>query len=204
MSKVVVFGANGGTGRLVVEEALRVGHDVTAAVRRPEAFGESGARVVAADIRSAADVESAVQGQDVVISAIGAPGRRSMHLYSDAARVLVSVLEAGGRLITITSSGVRRDDPNFSLWYRLLAHTVVKEQYDDMRLAEEIIRESRLDWTFVRPTRLLDEPATGTVRVEDGVTPKGGWQVPRADVARFIVAEISEPRWSRATPTLAL
>jgi hypothetical protein len=50
---------------------------------------------------------------------------------------------------------------------------------------------------------LQDEPATGTYRVQDGETPKGGWQVNRADVARFIVQEIDNCDWSRAAPTLA-
>jgi len=198
MSKIVVFGANGGTGRLIVEQALHAGHDVTAAVRRPTGPGE-----IAADVRDAGSVAAAVTGQDVVISAIGAPGRKSLNLYSDAARAFVAAMDHG-RLIVITSAGVRGDDPNFSLWYRVLAHTLVKELYADMRQAEEIIRESALDWTFVRPTRLVDKPATDTIRAENNQTPAGGWQVSRADVARFIVAELENPRWSGQAPTLAI
>ncbi|MET7280290.1 NAD(P)H-binding protein [Kribbella sp. NPDC005582] len=198
MSKVVVFGANGGTGRLIVEQARQAGHDVTAAVRRPTGPGE-----IAADVRDAESVAAAVTGQDVVISAIGAPGRKSLNLYSDAARAFIAAMDHG-RLIVITSSGVRPDDPNFSLWYRVLAHTLVKELYADMRHGEEIIRESALDWTFVRPTRLLDTPAAESIRAENAQTPKGGWQIPRANVARFIVTELEDSRWSHQAPTLAL
>ncbi|WP_206686281.1 NAD(P)-binding oxidoreductase [Kribbella qitaiheensis] len=111
-------------------------------------------------------------------------GRKASGLYSDAARALVAALEAtaGARLIAITSAGVRRDDPNFKLSYRVLASTLMKEAYDDRRLMESIVRVSSLDWTFVRPTRLLDDPPTGTCRVLDGQTPEGGWQVTRTDV----------------------
>jgi len=201
--RVVVFGAGGRTGRCLVSEALSAGHEVSAAMRTPVEF--PGAEVIAADLRDPASVEAAVKGQDVVISAIGPSGRKALGLYSDAARALVPALEAtgGGRLIAITSAGVRHDDPNFKRIYRLLAGTVMKEAYDDMRLMESIVRASSVDWTVVRPTRLQDEPATGTYRVQDGETPKGGWQVTRADVARFIVEEIEKRRWSRSAPTLA-
>jgi putative NADH-flavin reductase len=185
MSRIVVFGAGGRTGRTPAKLP--------------------GAEVVAADIRDPASVEAAVKGQDVVICAIGPSGRRALGLYSDAARALVPALEATGvdRLIAITSAGVRHGDPNFGRVYRVLAGTVMKEAYDDMRLMESIVRESALDWTFVRPTRLQDELPAGDYRVQDGGTPKGGWQVNRTDVACFIVEEVDKHEWSRSAPTLA-
>lgn len=206
MSKVIVFGAAGRTGRLVVEEALSAGHQVTAAVRSPEKFVIEAGRpeVVRADLRDQDSVRVAVEGHEVVVSAIGPPGRRSQGLYSDAARAFVAGMAPACRLIAITSSGVRRDDPDFAFWYRCLAGTVMKELYDDMRLMETIIRDSDLDWTFVRPGRLLDEELAGTYRVEDGKTPEGGSKVTRRDVARFVVGELGERRWSRAAPTLAV
>ncbi|MFK4086463.1 NAD(P)-dependent oxidoreductase [Kribbella sp. NPDC020789] len=200
MSKVLILGANGRTGRVLVSEAVAAGHEVTAAMRTPQP--RPGVEVVAADLRDPASVETAVKGQDVVISAIGPSGRKASGLYSDAARALVPALN-GTRLIAITSAGVRHDDPNFKPLYRLLAATVMKEAYDDMRLMESLVRDSGVDWTFVRPTRLLDDPATGTYRVEDNQTPAGGWQITRTDLARFIITEVTSNAWSRRCPTLA-
>jgi putative NADH-flavin reductase len=205
MSKVVVFGAGGGTGRRIVEEARQAGHEVTAAVRDPAKATLDGVRVVAADIRDAASVRAAVDGQDAVVSAVGAPGRRALGLYSEGGRTLVAAMESAGvnRLIAITSAGVRHDDPSFALWYRIAARTLMREQYGDMALLEEIVRASSLEWTLVRPTRLVDEEPTGDYRVLDGETPKDGSQVTRADLARFIVAELDKREWLRATPTIA-
>jgi putative NADH-flavin reductase len=205
MSKVVVFGAGGGTGLRVVEEAKQAGHEVTAAVRDPAKMTLDGVRLIAADIRDVASVQAAVDGQDAVVSAVGAPGRRALGLYSESGRTLVTAMESAGvpRLIAITSAGVRHDDPSFPLWYRLAAATVMKDQYGDMRLLEETIRSSTLDWTLVRPTRLLDGDATDDYRVQDAGTPKGGSQVTRADLARFIVGELGKREWLKATPTLA-
>ena len=198
--KVVVLGATGRTGRLVVGEAVRAGHDVTAAVRAPEAF-TGGGTVVHVDVRDPGSVRAAVDGHDVVVSAIGPPGRRPAGLYSDCARALVAA--DVGRVLAITSGGVRADDPNFAFWYRHLVRPLARELYDDMRLMESVLRDSGLEWTFVRPARLLDEEPTGVYRVLDGETPKGGWQVSRADLARFVVEELRERRWSRAAPTIA-
>jgi putative NADH-flavin reductase len=198
--KVVVLGAAGRTGRLVVEEAVRAGHDVTAAVRTPEAYTGAGL-AVRVDVRDPAGVRAAVEGHDVVVSAIGPAGRHAHGLYSDCARALVS---AGvDRVVAITSGGVRDDDPNFSFWYRNLIRPLARELYGDMRLMESVLRAGGVEWTFVRPARLLDEEPTGDYRVLDGETPKGGWQVPRGDVARFVVEELDGRRWSRAAPTIA-
>ncbi|MEV5705935.1 SDR family oxidoreductase [Actinoallomurus sp. NPDC052274] len=212
MSRLVIFGAAGRTGQVIVREALHAGHVVTAAVRDPEGFRAqfaeaAGERLsaVPADVRDPATVRAVLAGHDAVVSAIGPAGRSAHGLYSDAARSLVTAMTATGvrRLLTISSAGVRDDDPGFPLWYRAVAHTLLKELYGDMRRMETIIRDSPLDWTFVRPTRLTDTPSTGEYRVGEGVTPPHGRMIARADLARFIIRELEEGRWSRKAPTLA-
>ncbi|WP_405161297.1 SDR family oxidoreductase [Nocardia sp. NBC_01499] len=205
--KVIVFGAAGRAGRVIVTEALSAGHDVTAAVRTPAKLStvdQERCTVVRADVRDPDSVRAAVAGHDAVISAIGPAGRVADGLYSDGARAMVAAMQATGvdRLIAITSSGVRRDDPNHALWYRLLARTLMNELYGDMRLMESTISASALDWTFVRPARLTDDPPTAC-RVQDGETPSGGWKVPVVNLARFIVGELDDHHWSHAAPTLA-
>ncbi|MEU5260790.1 NAD(P)H-binding protein [Amycolatopsis sp. NPDC021455] len=208
MSSLVVFGANGATGHVIVEEALHAGHTVTAAVRDPATFRpvrDAAPDVVRADIRDLDSVRAAVTGHDAVISAIGPPGRTADGLYSSGARTLVAAMAAGGagRLVALSSSGARQDDPNHPLWYRVVARTLMGDLYGDMRLMEDIVRDSPLDWTFVRPARIVDEPPTGAYRVEDGVNPKGGTSVTRGDLARFVVHAVDDKRWSRRFPTIA-
>ena len=203
MVGVVVFGAGGRTGRLVVEEALRAGHVVTAAARGQ--LDIPGARTVRADVRDPGAVAVAVADQEAVVCAVGPSGRTADGLYSAAARSIVAGMEIAGveRLVAVTSSGVRLDDPHHPWWYRILARTAMRECYGDMRRMEEIVRASGVDYTFVRPARLVDEPATGTVRIVDGANPPHGLRVTRADLARFVVEELTARRWSRAAPTVA-
>jgi putative NADH-flavin reductase len=206
---VVVLGAAGRTGHLIVEEALRAGHRVTAAVRTPEKFPATttthGLTVTRADVRDSGSLYDAIRGQDTVVSAIGPAGRKALNLYSDAARATTTAMRnAGcGRYLAITSVGVRHDDPHFSWWYRSLIRPLGQDLYTDMSLMEDIVRATDLDWTFVRPTYLQDREPTGTYRVTDNHTPANGWKITRADVATFIVGEISQHRWSRRAPSLA-
>ncbi|GAA4774091.1 SDR family oxidoreductase [Actinomycetospora chlora] len=213
-SNVLVLGAGGGSGREVVEAALRAGHRVTAAVRDPEKFRALGVgdtttpgvlTVARVDVRDEDSLVPAVQGQDVVVFAAGPPGRRADRLYSEGARATLAAMRRGGvdRFIGITSAGVRDDDPELALWYRVLVRPLLRELYGDMRLLEQIVRDGDVDWTFVRPVLLLDREPVGTYRVLDGATPARGRTITRADLARFVVEEIDQRRWSRRAPTLA-
>jgi putative NADH-flavin reductase len=198
MSRVIVLGAAGRTGHLIAEEAARAGHHVTAAARSTDGM-------VRADIRDEASLRAAIAGHDVVVSAVGPPGRKAGHLYSDGARATVAAMRATGvpRLLALSSVGVRHDDPHAAWWYRALVRPIGADLYADMRGMEDIVRATDLDWTFVRPTYLRDHPPTGTYRVTDNATPPGGWRITRTDLARFIVAELTERHWSRRAPSLA-
>ncbi|BCJ47967.1 NmrA family transcriptional regulator [Actinoplanes ianthinogenes] len=205
---LVVLGAAGRTGRLIVEEALRAGHRVTAAVRTPENFpstADPGLRVARADVRDPGGLHDVIAGHDVVVSAVGPTGRKAHGLYSDGARATVAAMRTTGvrRYLGITSVGVRHDDPHAPWWYRGLIRPIGIDLYTDMRRMEEIVRATDLDWTFVRPTYLQDREPVGTFRVADNVTPAGGWKITRGDVARFIVEEIERGRFSRRAPSLA-
>jgi len=212
---VFVLGAGGATGRVLVDELLVAGHRVTAAARNPAALPKfapgsgcvdaaRGLRVTWVDTRDADSMAAAVAGHSTVISAIGPPGRRPQGLYSETARSLVAALPATGvdRLLVMTSAGVI-DDKGHALWYRLVARTLLRDMYEDMRRLEATIRSSTLEWTFVRPTRITDDPPTGSYRVENACTPARGHRISRVDLARFIVNEIDERQWMRAAPTLA-
>lgn len=211
--RISVLGAAGGSGRRVVEQALHDGHRVTAAVRHPDRFPTLDIapqhaprlRVSHADVRNPDSLPAVIAGHDAVVVAVGPPGRRAMRLYSDGGRAVVDTMQrcGVGRLIAITSAGVRYHDPELALWYRLLVRPLLRDVYTDMQHMEHTVRTSSLDWTLVRPVLLVDRDRTGTYRVRDAATPPRGRTITRADLARFVVDELDQPHWSRRTPTLA-
>jgi putative NADH-flavin reductase len=71
--KLLIFGASGGTGRQLVEQALAQGHMVTAFVRNPAKFpiAHEHLRIAQGDALRYDAVELAVSGQDAVLSALG-------------------------------------------------------------------------------------------------------------------------------------
>jgi putative NADH-flavin reductase len=68
--EVLIIGATGGTGRQLVEQALTVGHEVTALVRDPEKIRarHERLRVVQGDILDFNSLDLAVAGQEAVVS----------------------------------------------------------------------------------------------------------------------------------------
>src|SRR5258705_9581941 len=72
---LTIFGATGGIGGQLLEQAVAAGHEVTAVVRDPSklALSRNGVRVVRADLAAPEPgvLESAVTGADAVLSGVG-------------------------------------------------------------------------------------------------------------------------------------
>ena len=90
---------------------------------------------------------------------------------------------------------------------RHLANPVVKaalrEHYADLARMEEVLRDSDLDWTVVRPPRLTDKPVTGTYRTAHGQNVRRGIFVSRADVAHYMLYALNQPKTFQRTVGIA-
>lgn len=196
--KVVVFGATGPTGLLIVEKALARGHEVTAFVRTPPKLTIAHDRlsVCRGDVYDAESVARGVEGKEAAICTVGVPYTfKPVTVYSAASSHILDAMQKHGvrRFIGITSGGTHpgRDPLNPFFFERILKplfHTL----YDDMREMERIVMASDRDWTILRPPRLLDKPATGDVRigVDDYALPKGS-TISRADLADMVVQQLT-------------
>lgn len=106
---IVIFGANGQTGRLLTRTALVSGHRVVAATRRPDDFplSESDLTVAAVDVRDAAAVTEVVHGADVVLSTLGVSfTREPVDTYSVGTGNIVAAMGGSGsrRLVVVSST----------------------------------------------------------------------------------------------------
>ena len=165
--KIVVFGANGPTGRLVVRGALQRGYTVTAVTRSPEAFpfAHRGLRVLGGDVLKSASVSRAVEGQHAVLSALGVPySRNGISTYSVGTRAMLDAMVDHGvsRLICVSSSAVDPSaGPHGGFFFErvlqpFVAGVLGKTLYDDMKRMEAMVTESTVDWTVLRPSGLFD------------------------------------------------
>jgi uncharacterized protein YbjT (DUF2867 family) len=198
---VVIFGANGPTGRLVVRRTLEAGHTAVAVTRRPTDFPFADPRLTVseADVHDAEAVADVIAGADAVLSTLGVPfTREPVNTYSEGARNIVAAMRsAGARRLAVVSSAAldhypRRTEAPFAMRFvePIITRTIGKTVYDDMRRMETIVRDSGLDWTIVRPSGLFDLPSV-TEYVAGEVDPVGAF-TSRADLADYLVRLASE------------
>jgi putative NADH-flavin reductase len=190
--KVLVFGASGRTGGLIVERALAKGHEVTVLVRDAAKFKTAGVRVIVGDATRADDVLRAVQGQDAVIDSIGsARPYKTTQLESSSARNMIEAMRAEGvpRLMVVSMMGIGDSRDQAPFWYKhLLMPTFLRGSTKDQTAMEEAVKASGLEYVIARPPILKDGPATGSVRVlGKGET---GHSITRADLANYLVDQL--------------
>lgn len=200
---ILIFGASGATGHELVTQSLEKGYDVTAFVRNPEKLTITHERlnVVQGDVKDYAAVEAAAFGKDAVLSALGV----SKPLNSDPAVVegiknIVAALEKSGpkRFVYLSFIGVGDSGRSAGFMVKYILPKILKHEIADHELKESLIRNSRLDWTFVRPPKLTAGPARGTYRSgEDISTTAFLPTMSRADVAGFMVDQLAEQRYVR-------
>jgi putative NADH-flavin reductase len=196
--KVTVFGATGGTGKHVVEQALAAGHEVTAVARNvSEVTPRDGLTVLQGDVVDFASVEQAVAGSDAVVSVLGVADRRKpTKLFSEGVSNMVRAMKASGtkRIIALSADGVE-PNPAVNIGQRLVIALVVarilKHLYGDMLEMERVLADSETDWTVVRPPRLSDKEHTGEYQLSTGEPgPSSG--ISRADLADYIVTHLAD------------
>ncbi|MQA35358.1 NAD(P)-dependent oxidoreductase [Modestobacter roseus] len=208
-ARLLVLGANGPTGRRVVQQALDRGHRVSALTRHPESFPIRHDRlhVLAGDATDERVIDAAVAGADAVVCAIGASfTRRPVQVYSASARLLVEAMtrHQRRRLVVVTSSGLGPPDPDAGVVgraFRLLMRQYVgRTVYDDMAGMEVLVSASDLDWTIVRPPGLTDAPGTGYAVADTEIDAAF---CAREDLAGMLLDQLDDDRFVRGIAAVA-
>jgi putative NADH-flavin reductase len=203
--RIVVFGANGPTGRELIGQALAAGHQTTAVTRHPEQIAPRERLAVAgADATDAEAVSAAVAGSDAVLSALGVPYTRNpVTVYSTGtANIMAAMQDHGVRRLVVTSSAAL--DPAYRSTDSVLFRHVMeplfmrlpgKTVYADNDRMEALIRASGLEWTIVRACWLFNAPQISGYRICEGSI--RGMFTARADLAAFLLAQLADDRFVR-------
>jgi putative NADH-flavin reductase len=209
--QLTIFGASGGTGRRLVEQALAAGHTVTAVVRDPARLPvrHDRLKLVAADVLDPEAITPAVADADAVVSALGPRSSRNRSSITSAgmASILKAMRTAGSsRLVVVSAAPVASDDHGTTLPYRLLVKPLLRGLlgglYADLAVMEETVRRSGLAWTILRPSQLTDGPRTGSYRQATDANLRRGYRISRADLADAILAALEDPDSVKATITI--
>jgi putative NADH-flavin reductase len=204
--RIVIFGANGGTGRLLTQQALDAGHDVVAVTRAPERFPLAHERltVAEADVHDREAVARSVPGADAILSTLGVPfTRKPVTVYSAGIVNIGAAMEQHGisRLVVVSSSATEphhHEGAGFFLnrvMQPLVTATIGRTTYADMRAMEARLRSSDLEWTVMRPSGLFDAPAVSTYELQEDQA--AGVFTSRADLAASMLAQTTSTDWIR-------
>lgn len=196
--RIAVLGANGRTGRLVVDEALRRGDKIVALARRPQLVEARGGDITIARA-DALDPESLRDGlgdSEAVISAIGiGTSRDETVVYSQGAANLIDAMTARSiRKIAVVSAAPAGPRERQAFLERRIVMPILdrffKPTYEDMRRMEALLGASGLDWVSMRPPRLVAKPATGAYRVSEDPLP-GARSITYGDLAVALLDSVA-------------
>lgn len=206
--RVVVFGASGQTGQVIVRQALERQHAVTAFMRsssKSRAF-DPGVRILEGNVADYPSVSGAVSGQDAVLSALGVgiPLNHDPEVILGVRHIIRAMEEHGvRRLIYLSFIGVRESRSAVGFLLRYVAPMPLRHEIADHESKEALVKVSQLDWTIVRPPKLTNGPRTGRYRAGEIIST---WKpmplLARADVADFMLNELANSHYVRRAPRL--
>jgi putative NADH-flavin reductase len=204
--KLTVFGATGGIGGHVVQQALAAGHKVNAVVRASSSYdvAHPSLEVLRVPGLTAAEpLVEAVDGADAVISGVGPRGRKDGPVASGSTRSILTAMTKTGvlRFVAVSAAPLGPAAPDESFLNRRillpLINAFAADVYADLRVMEADIEGSDTEWTIVRPPKLTNGSLTGRYRTAVGGTVSRGYTISRADVAHSMLAAIDDPATAR-------
>lgn len=193
--KIIVFGATGGVGRHVVNQALQTGDEVTAFVRdlTKLQIENDHLHVVRGDATNAEEVSAAIAGHDAVVSCLGSNKMvaKSTQL-EEMTQHIVASMEAHHvkRIVYTASAGINNELPGVGgkMVMKMLQNVLI-----DHRHAVDLIQAHKdLQYTIVRPLGLTNDDYTGEYRKAKEGVPENARNIPRADVAHFILKALGD------------
>ena len=196
--KLIVFGSTGGTGRNIVDQALDEGHEVTAIARNPSAFGieHPNLEIVKGDVLQPETFEEAMREKDAVLSAIGVNSTKPTTVYSEGISNITKAMKSNGvsRIICISASAVVTS-PELIFPVRMmtkLLQGILKNMYADLLKMEQVVRQTNLQWTVVRPPRLTQGQLRNQYRFAVNEWLPNCLRISRADLANFMLQHVND------------
>ncbi len=195
MEKVLIVGANGTTGKIIVDKVNAKGnYEAVAMVRKEEQqaqFEDKGVKTVLADLEK--DVTKALRGIDKVIFAAGAGGNSSdektILVDQEGAKKIVDAAKEANVKKLVMLSSIKADEPESNP--DLANYLKAKEK------ADQYLRASGLNYTIVRPGTLTDDKATGKIKMAEKLDGVG--KITREDVATVLTRALDDDKVANQT-----
>lgn len=203
--KILLLGATGRTGKLILETALQKGHEINCLVRKPEQIRErTGLKVFKGNANNINDLLKAIEDCKSIITALNISRnsdfpwsklRTPGNYLSDVAGKLVPIGEEKKvrRIVVCSAWGVAETKDDIPKWFKwFIENSNIGITYKDHERQEELLRKSNLNWTIVRPTGLTNSKNHQKIKETFGKIPKPGLTISRASVANYMLNSIDD------------
>ena len=203
--KIVIFGANGKTGSLLLEQALELGHQVTAYVRKPNSIKltHPNLKVLVGNLNETLRLRDAINGSDACISALGGSSltNRSPEIVKGIEKILEIMEDVDTkRFIYLSSIGAGESRFLMAQPIRfLIVNLLLRVPLADHNENEQHISATNLNWTIVRPGGLTDNAKTDNLKQHgtEKVMMTGNRSISRANVAAFMLDQLTNNTYSK-------
>ena len=205
--KILLLGATGRTGKLVLEKALNSGYEVNCLSRNTGRLEKRhGLTVFEGNPAKKDDLEKAITDCDKVISTLNISRKSDFpwsglrtpeNFLSDVMRLLVRISEEKEvqRIVICSAWGVAETKKDIPKWFNwLIENSNIGVAYKDHERQERILTDSNLRWTIVRPVGLINSDREKKIRETFGNSPRPRLTISRQNVANYLISSLKEER----------
>ncbi|KAJ5526775.1 TrkA-N domain dehydrogenase [Penicillium frequentans] len=215
--RVLVIGASGRTGKLVLDELHNRGHQITVLARNPAALEGYQVDTVKGTPTNMSDMREAFKRDipEVVIVTLSAPRTSDSpfaavisppRLMADSNANVVAAMKEFGvpKVVVLQAFGVGDSWSNMPWILQLLmSKSNMRHQYEDHNNTDREIRASGVTFVFVRPSRLVE---SDVLKVRewpgDGRGVSMMASTSRKSVAHFLIDAATESKWDNTAPVI--
>jgi putative NADH-flavin reductase len=209
--KITILGSTGFVGKVLIKKAIAAGYQVKTLARDPRKLEDikNKIEIINGSVFDSLKVEEAIEGAEVVLSAIGPPAGKPCDpsQYEKAMKEIVSIMDKNGIRRYIHIGGAGHEGGEDEIWnfkrkfLRLFLNLLARQILVAKHLEWEVLKSSDLDWTLIRPPRIANEAASGSISVDEKKL--RSLKVSVEDLTDFILLQISSKDWIRKAPLIS-
>lgn len=208
MNNILILGATGKLGRIILSTSLEEKFNVTVLIRDINKLNieNNNLKIIQGQVTLESDLSLALKNIDVVISTLGHGFRTKFPIQENTLKILLPLMKKNNinRLITITGAGLRtNNDPN-SLTLNIsekLFSFLDPYRISDAKNQQDLLEKSALDWTIIR-TPLHSNKGNIKIKYAGFKQPKPWQKVSRKAISNFMIECIRENKWIKKSPII--
>ncbi|MFA9390277.1 MAG: NAD(P)-dependent oxidoreductase [Prolixibacteraceae bacterium] len=202
--KITLFGASGRTGRQLIQQALDLGYEVRAFVRRENAIDiqNTHLKLIVGQLNDETKLREAISASNVCISTLGGTSlRKPSTEFTNGIQLITKIMkeEKVSRLIYLSSVGVGESRYFMAQPIRfLIVDLMLRVPLADHGKNETAIQQSGLTYTIVRPGGLTDGALSANLKHgSEKIKLKGNPSISRASVASFMLKQFTDQKYEK-------